>query len=68
MTVGSQVKQCHYSLRSAKENLQSLSIRAGDDQAKEDLHQASVILQEVITELNERISFLESEEPQYKGF
>jgi ribosomal protein L28 len=68
MTVGSQVKQSYYSLISVEENLKSLALRTEDEGAKVDLEVAAKILKDVTNDLNKRVSFLEREEPQYKGF
>ncbi|WP_017754571.1 DUF1657 domain-containing protein [Calidifontibacillus oryziterrae] len=68
MTVGSQVKQCSYSLKSAEQGLINLSVRTQEEDAQKILIEAAAILGEVITDLNIRVGQLEFEEPQYKGF
>lgn len=68
MTVGSQVKQCTYSLKSIEQGLINLSIRTRDEESQRELYEAAGVLKDVIGDLNKRIGELEMEEPQYKGF
>lgn len=68
MTVGTQVKQCSYSLKSVEQGLINLSIRTQEEEAQKVLVDAAAVLGEVITDLNKRVGQLEFEEPQYKGF
>lgn len=68
MTVASQVKQCFYSLKGVEENLITLSTKSTNKEAQDDLYQAALLLREVSDDINERLSKLEFEEPQYKGF
>lgn len=68
MTVGSQVKQCFYSLKSAEQGLINLSVRAQEQEAQKVLYEAATVFKEVIKDLDMRVGELEREEPQYKGF
>lgn len=67
MTVGSQVKQCAYTLKSIEQGLLNLSSRTQEDEAKKIFNEAASIINDVIADLDKRIGQLENEEPQYKG-
>lgn len=68
MTVGSQVKQCTYSLKSIEQGLLNLSARTQEEDAQKILNEAAAELTEVINDLSKRVGQLENEEPQYQGF
>lgn len=68
MTVGSQVKQCTYSLKSIEQGLLNLSVRTQEEDAQKILNNAAAVLKDVIEDLNTRVGQLEHEEPQYQGF
>lgn len=67
MTVGSQVKQCMYTLKSIEQGLLNLSARTQEERAQTIFNDAANTLSEVIRDLNKRVDQLEMEEPQYKG-
>lgn len=68
MTVGSQVKQCLASLKSVKAGLETFAQQSVDIEAKQTLQHAADDFEQIITDIQNRISELEREEPQYKGF
>ncbi|MBJ8149455.1 DUF1657 domain-containing protein [Bacillus cereus] len=68
MTVIASVKTCLSSLRGAQASLSSLSLNSTDDEAKRVFHECMLEMDSVITDVKDRVSVLEREEPQYKGF
>ncbi|UCZ51920.1 DUF1657 domain-containing protein [Bacillus shivajii] len=68
MTVASNVKQCLASLKNAEATLHSFAIKSEDEDAKETFKESCLSTRRVIEDLEKRISQLEFEEPQYKGF
>ncbi|EJQ44265.1 hypothetical protein IEQ_04605 [Bacillus cereus BAG6X1-2] len=68
MTVIASVKTCLASLRGAQASLSSLSLNSEDDEAKRVFHECMLEMDSVIADLKDRVSLLEREEPQYKGF
>jgi len=68
MTVGSQVKQTLASLKGAQASLETFALSTQNKQAKQVYTQAAEQTQSIITNLEQRVTELENEEPQYKGF
>lgn len=68
MTVGSQVKQTLASLKGAQANLETFALNTQNKQAKQLYTQAAEQTQSIVTNLEQRVTELENEEPQYKGF
>ncbi|MEH7458442.1 hypothetical protein CON65_03395 [Bacillus pseudomycoides] len=68
MTVVASVKTCLASLKGAQASLSTLSQNAADEEAKRIFHECMLEMDSVIADLKNRISVLELEEPQYKGF
>ncbi|MET3291965.1 DUF1657 domain-containing protein [Brevibacillus fluminis] len=68
MTVSAQVKQTLASLKGAQANLESFALSTQNQQAKQTYTQAAQDTQTIVTSLEQRVSQLEQEEPQYKGF
>lgn len=68
MTVGSQVKQCLSSIKGMEATLSSLALRTQDSESKQTLHESMMVMEEIKNDLKKRISELEREEYQYKGF
>ncbi|MEB9505779.1 DUF1657 domain-containing protein [Bacillus anthracis] len=68
MTVIASVKTCLASVRGAQASLSSLSLNATDDEAKRVFHECMLEMDSIIVDLQNRVSVLEREEPQYKGF
>ncbi|HDR7735359.1 DUF1657 domain-containing protein [Bacillus thuringiensis] len=68
MTVIASVKTCLASVRGAQASLSSLSLNSQDDESKRVFHECMLEMENVIADLQNRVSVLEREEPQYKGF
>ncbi|MGG0237296.1 DUF1657 domain-containing protein [Bacillus rhizoplanae] len=68
MTVVASVKTCLASLKGAQASLSTLSQNAADEEAKRVFHECMLEMDSVIADLQRRVSTLEREEPQYKGF
>ncbi|EMK2595931.1 DUF1657 domain-containing protein [Bacillus cereus] len=68
MTVITSVKTCLASVRGAQASLSSLSLNSQDEESKRVFHECMLEMDSVIADLKDRISVLEREEPQYKGF
>ncbi len=68
MTVSSQVKQTLASLKGAQANLESFALATQNEQAKQMYTQAAQNTQSICDTLQQRVTQLENEEPQYKGF
>lgn len=68
MTVASDVKSCVASLKSAQASLEQFALATENEAAKAMFEFASETTQQVIDQMNQRVTELENEEPQYKGF
>ncbi|QQE75612.1 DUF1657 domain-containing protein [Brevibacillus composti] len=68
MTVASQVKQTLASLKGAQANLETFALNTQNKQAKQLYADAAKQTQAIVTNLQQRVTELENEEPQYKGF
>ncbi|MED0904448.1 DUF1657 domain-containing protein [Bacillus cereus] len=68
MTVIASVKTCLASVRGAQASLSSLSLNSQDEESKRVFHECMLEMDSIITDLQDRVSVLEREEPQYKGF
>ncbi|WP_096201025.1 DUF1657 domain-containing protein [Bacillus sp. FJAT-45350] len=68
MTVASQVKQCVSTLKGIEATLNSMALKAENDQAQQVFRDTCLITRRVIGEVENRVGDLEREEPQYKGF
>lgn len=68
MTIASEVKQCLASLKGIEANLSSLANRSQDSESQRTFHETMLIVNEVVTDLQNRVGELEREEFQYKGF
>jgi hypothetical protein len=68
MTVAAQVKQTLASLKGAQANLESFALSTQNKQAKQLFTQAAQQTQTIVNNLQQRVTELENEEPQYKGF
>ncbi|WP_080441292.1 DUF1657 domain-containing protein [Bacillus cereus] len=62
------LKRCRPSVRGAQASLSSLSLNSQDAESKRLFHECMLEMDSVIADLQNRISVLEREEPQYKGF
>ncbi|MCL6480023.1 MAG: DUF1657 domain-containing protein [Peptococcaceae bacterium] len=68
MTVSSKVKQTLASLKGVQATLETFAACEENSEAKAILNRNSQRINEVIRDMEERLSVLEFEEPQYKGF
>jgi hypothetical protein len=68
MTVASEVKTCLASLKSAQASLEQFALGTENQEAKTLFENASVSTQQIVDSVSMRVSQLENEEPQYKGF
>ena len=68
MTIGSQVKQTVASLKGAKSTLESFAIIETNDEAIKIMKRNASGIGNIINDMEKRLSELEFEEPQYKGF
>jgi hypothetical protein len=67
MTVASQVKQSLATLKSMHAGFQTFALKAQDNNAQRDFHEAMLATEGMIEDLKKRIGELEREEPQYGG-
>lgn len=68
MTVSAQVKQTLASLKGAQASLETFALSTQNKQAKDLYAKAALATQEICNTLQSRVTDLENEEPQYKGF
>lgn len=68
MTVGSNVKTCLSSLKGIQADLESFALATQNQEAKQLYTNAAQQTQQVVDQVESRVSQLEAEEPQYKGF
>lgn len=68
MTVGSQVKTCLASLKSAQASLEQFALATENQEAKSLYTDAAQQTQQIVDQVESRVQQLENEEPQYKGF
>jgi hypothetical protein len=68
MTVSSQVKTCLASLKSAQSSLEQFAINTQNQEAKALFENAANTTMSVVEQVSSRVTELENEEPQYKGF
>ncbi|MEK5237108.1 DUF1657 domain-containing protein [Paenibacillus sp. FSL L8-0470] len=68
MTVSSQVKTCLSSLKSAQASLEQFAMETQNEQAKTLFTSAAEQTQQIVQQVEGRVTELEQEEPQYKGF
>lgn len=66
MTVGTQMQQVIASGESVAASLKSFALEAGDQNVKQMFQQLSTQQQTIVDELNTRLQYIQSEEPQYK--
>ncbi|MFC4556911.1 DUF1657 domain-containing protein [Virgibacillus kekensis] len=67
MTVGSQVKGCYSSLKSAEATLSSLMNKTQNPEAKKCFQDARQIINSIKEDLGNQVIYLSKEEPQYKN-
>ena len=68
MTVGSQVKQTLAGLKSAQASFETFAIQTQNQQAKQLYTSAAQQTKAIVDTLEPRITEIEKQEPQYKGF
>ncbi|MBF7084579.1 DUF1657 domain-containing protein [Desulfallas sp. Bu1-1] len=68
MTVGTQVKQTLAALKSAQASLETFAMETQNQNAKQLYTNAAQQTKTIIDSLEPRITDIENEEPQYKGF
>lgn len=68
MTVGTQVKQTLSALKSAQASLETFAMETQNQNAKQLYTNAAQQTKTIIDSLEPRITEIENEEPQYKGF
>ncbi|WNS45465.1 DUF1657 domain-containing protein [Paenibacillus sp. MMS20-IR301] len=68
MTVASQVKTCVASLKSAQASLEQFAMETQNEEAKTLFTNAAEQTQQIVEQVEGRVTQLEKEEPQYRGF
>ena len=68
MTVASQVKTCVASLKSAQASLEQFAMETQNEEAKTLFTSAAEQTQQIVQQVEGRVTQLEKEEPQYRGF
>ncbi len=68
LTVGTDVKTCLASLKSAQASLEQFALSTQNQEAKAMFARAAEQTQLIINDVSNRVMQLEQEEPQYKGF
>ncbi|WP_342549593.1 DUF1657 domain-containing protein [Paenibacillus sp. FSL P2-0089] len=68
MTVASQVKTCVASLKSAQASLEQFAMETQNEDAKTLFTNAAEQTQQIVQQVEGRVTQLEKEEPQYRGF
>lgn len=68
MTVASQVKTCVASLKSAQASLEQFAMETQNEEAKTLFTNAAQQTQQIVQQVEGRVTEIEKEEPQYKGF
>jgi len=66
MTVGSQVKGCFASIKSAEASLEILANKSQDTETQQAYKEALDLIKEVKRDLDKQVIFLSREEPQYR--
>ncbi|WP_102026345.1 DUF1657 domain-containing protein [Salirhabdus sp. Marseille-P4669] len=68
MTVSAQVKQTLAGLKSAQASLEQFALQTQDKQAKQMYDSAAQQAKAIVQSLEPRVTQIEQEEPEYKGF
>ncbi|UQZ36593.1 DUF1657 domain-containing protein [Paenibacillus sp. PK3_47] len=68
MTVITQVKTCLASLKSAQASLEQFALETQNQEAKTLFTNAAEQTQQIALQVEGRVTELEKEEPQYRGF
>lgn len=67
MTVGTKMQQTVASCQSVLANLNSFSLETQDQQAKQMFQNLSNQQQQILDNLNSRLQYIQSQEPQFKN-
>lgn len=67
MTIGSQVKSCFSSIKSAEATISLLANKTQDEQTKQVYDETNKIITEIKNDLQKQVIRLAQEEPQYKS-
>lgn len=67
MTIGSQVKSCFSSIKSAEATISLLANKTQDEQTKQIYDETNTIITEIKDDLQKQVIRLTQEEPQYKS-
>lgn len=65
LTVGSQVKNCYFTIKQIDAGLETLASKTSDVTSQNALLQAQEYVQSVKNDLESQVIFIENEEPQY---
>lgn len=68
MTIGTQLKSSVAALKGTQGTLRQYSVQSQSDEARAAFSETLETVGEIVTELENRLSTLEIQEPQYKGF
>jgi hypothetical protein len=68
VTIGTQVKTCLASLKSAQASLESFALGTQNQEAKTMFENAAQTTQQICDQVSARVQEIENEEPQFKGF
>lgn len=68
MPVGTQVKTALSNLKSAQADLENFALSTQDQQAKKLFTNAAQQTDQIVSDLEDRVTQIENEEPQYKGY
>lgn len=67
MTIGSQVKSCFSSIKSAEATISLLANKTQDQQTKQVYDEVNSIITEIKNDIQKQVIRLAREEPQYKS-
>lgn len=68
MTISTDVKTCLASLKSAQASLEQFALGTQNQEAKQLFENSAKTTQQVVQQVESRVSQIENQEPQYKGF
>lgn len=66
MTIYANVKQCLTTIKGIEAQLSSLALNSQDESAQQTFHEVMMIMGEIKSDLETRVTELVVEEPQYK--
>jgi hypothetical protein len=67
VTIGTQVKTCLASLKSAQASLETFALGTQNQEAKSMFENAAQSTQQIVDQVSARVQQIENEEPQFKG-